>query len=100
MVLFILFFMPDNTFYFIPSSEFCAYLKQISHTVCSEKISYIFTSDEYDLYFFTVANRGCFDNLGLNFFKNRSGMHRSCLTLRFEVRTSNKVNDVTLLRHF
>ena len=67
--------------YFIPSSEINAYLKQIK--VCSEKISYFFTSDEYDLYFFTVANRGCFDNLGLNFFQKRSGMHRSCLTLRY-----------------
>ena len=85
---------PRIIIYFIPSSEFSAYLKQI------EVISYFFTSDEYDLYFFTVANRGCFDNLGLNFFQERSGMHHSCLTLHYEVRTSNKVNDVTLLRHF
>ena len=35
------------------------------------------------------------DNLGLNFFQKRSGMHRSCLTLRYEIRTSNEVNDVT-----
>ena len=27
-----------------------------SNIVCSEKISYFFTSDEFDLYFFTVAN--------------------------------------------
>ena len=33
-----------------------------------KKISYFFTSDEYDLYVFTVANRGYFDNLGLHFF--------------------------------
>ena len=69
--------------YFIPSSEFNAYLKQISYIVCSEKISYFFTSDEYDLYFFTGANRGCFDNVGLNFFQKRSGMHPFCLTLRY-----------------
>ena len=43
-----------------------------SHIVCSEKISYFFTSDEYDIYIFTVANRGCFDNVGLNFFQKRS----------------------------
>ena len=78
----------------------CISKADTSHIVCSEKISYFFTSDEYDLYFFTVANGGCFDNLGLNFFQQRSGVHRSCLTLRYEVRTSNKVNEVTLLRHF
>ena len=55
--------------YFIPNSESKA---EKSHIVCSEKISYFFTSDEYDLYFFTVANRGCFDNLELNFFQKNS----------------------------
>ena len=54
-----------------------------SHIVCSEKISYFFTSDKYDLYFFTVASKGCFDNVGLYFFQKRSEMHRSCLTLRY-----------------
>ena len=44
--------------YFIPRSEPNAYLKHIT----VKKISYFFTSDEYDLYFFTAANRGCFDN--------------------------------------
>ena len=39
----------------------------------SEKISYFFTSEEYDIYFFTAANRGYFDNSGLNFFPKRSG---------------------------
>ena len=68
--------------------------------VCSENISYFFTCDEYDLYFFTVANRSCFDNLELKFFQEKPGEHRSCLTLCYEVRTSSKVNDVTLLRHF
>ena len=53
------------------------------HIVCREKISFFFPSDEYDLYFFTVANTGYFDNLGLNFFQKRSGMHRYCLTLRY-----------------
>ena len=42
---------------------------------------HFFTSGEYDVYFFTVANRSCFDNLGLNVFQKRSGMHHSCLTL-------------------
>ena len=48
----------------------------------SEKM-YFFTSEEYDLYFFTAVNRGYFDNLGLYFFPKRSGMHRSCLALRY-----------------
>ena len=88
-------------FYFIPSSEFNAYLKQIKVILSAvKKYRIFFTSDENDLYFFTVANRGCFDNLGLNFFQKNSGMHPFCLTLRYGVRTSNKVNDVTLLRHF
>ena len=65
--------MLSEMIYFIASSEFNAYLKQIKNIiVCSEKISYFFTSDEYDLYFFTGANRGCFDNVGLNFFQKRS----------------------------
>ena len=51
-----------RSFYFIPSSEFNAYLKQISDIVYSEKISYFFTKDEYDVYFFTVANGGCFNS--------------------------------------
>ena len=65
---------------FIPSSESNAYLKQIKVILSAvKKYRIFFTSDEYDLYFFTVANRGCFDNLGLNFFQKRSGMHRTCL---------------------
>ena len=63
----------------IPSSEFSAYLKKIKVILSAV----IFTSDEYDLYFSTVANRGCFDNLGLNFVQKRSGMHCSYLTLRY-----------------
>ena len=56
-------------FYFIPSSEFNACLKQVKVVLSTQKISFFFfTSDEYDLYFFTVANRGYFDNLGLHFF--------------------------------
>ena len=70
-------------FYFILSSDFNAYLKQVKITLSTmDKILYFFTSDEYDLIFFTVVNRGCSDNLGHNFFPKRSGMHRSCLTLR------------------
>ena len=60
-----------------------AYLKQIKVILSAVKKRIFFTSDEYDLYFFTVANRGCFDYLGLNFFQKRSGMHCSCLTLRY-----------------
>ena len=67
------FFGRKICFYFIPSSEFNVYLKQIkSGNVDSGKISYFFTSDEYDLYLFIVANRDYFDNLGLNFFPKRS----------------------------
>ena len=76
----------NKRFYFIFSSEFNAYLKQIKVIIllsALKNITYFFTSDEYDLYFFTVANRGYFDNYGLNFFKKISGIHRSCLTLRY-----------------
>ena len=45
----------------------------------------VFTSDEYELYFFPVANRRCFDNVGLNFFQKRSGMNRCGLTLRYGI---------------
>ena len=45
----------------------------ISINSCEKTVIYTtFTSDEYDIYFFTVANRGYFDNLGLNFFPKRS----------------------------
>ena len=41
--------------YFIPSSEFNAYLKQIKVVLSTvKKISYFFTSDEYDLYIFSL----------------------------------------------
>ena len=74
--------METTTIYFIPSNEFNAYLKQIKVIVSAvKKISYFFTSDEYNLYFVTVANRGCFDNLVFNFSPKRSGLHHSCLTL-------------------
>ena len=44
--------------YFIPISEVNAYLKQIKVLLPTmTKISYFFTSEEYDLYFFTAANR-------------------------------------------
>ena len=48
-----------------------------------------FTSDEYVLYFFTIANRGCFDNLGLNFFQKRSEMSRSCLKKKKKKKKKN-----------
>ena len=49
-----------------------------------KKISYFFTSDEYDIIFFTVANRGDFDNLGLHFFlkKDWKALFVSDITLR------------------
>ena len=44
-----------------------AYVKQIKVILSTvKKISYFFTSDEYYLSFFTVANRDYFDNFGLN----------------------------------
>ena len=68
-------------FYFISSSQFHAYLKQIKVILSAvKKKYYFFTSDEYGLYFFTVANRSCFDHLELHFFPKRSGMHYYCLT--------------------
>ena len=69
----------SNLFYFIPSSEFNAYLKQIK-VVFSE----FFTSDECDIYFFTIANRGCFDSLGLSFFPEKiwNASFLSDITLR------------------
>ena len=70
--------------YFIPSSEWNAYLKQIKVILSAvKKYRIFFTSDEYCLYFFAVANRGCFDNLGPNFFQKRSVIHRFCLILRY-----------------
>ena len=72
---------PSRPCFFIPSN---AYLKQIKVILPAvKKYRIFFTSDRYDLYFFTVANRGCFDNLGLNFFQKRSVLHCSCLTLRY-----------------
>ena len=56
--------------YFIPCSECNAYQKQIKVILSAvKKYRIFFSSDEYGLYFFTVANRGCFDNVGLNFFQ-------------------------------
>ena len=41
-------------FYFIPNGEFNAYLKQIKVILSAvKKYRFFFTSDEYDLYFFT-----------------------------------------------
>ena len=55
-------------FFFILSSEF--------------NIVFSFTNDEQYLYFFIAANRGCFDNLGLNFFSKRFGIYPiACLPL-------------------
>ena len=72
---------------FFLRSEFSVNLKQIKLILSTVIKSYFhlifFNSDEYALYFFTVANRDSFDSLGLNFFPKRSGMHRSCLTLRY-----------------
>ena len=63
--------------YFIPSSEFNAYLTQIK-VILSVVKTCIFLPVTYAMYIF--SNRGCFDNLGLNFLQKRSGMHISCLT--------------------
>ena len=60
--------MPNIDIYFTPHSEFNAYLKQIKVILSAVKKYFFFTSDEYNLYFFTAANGGCFNNFGLNFF--------------------------------
>ena len=76
--------MKINEFYFIPSSEFHAYLKQIKVLFSAvKKISYVFTKDQYDIYFFTAANKSCFENFGLNCLQIRFEMYRSCLTVRY-----------------
>ena len=70
-------------FYFIPISEFNAHLKQTKVILSAVKKYRIFSLVINTIYIFTVANRGCFDNVGLNSSRKRSGMHRSCLTLRY-----------------
>ena len=78
--------------YFIPSSDFNAYPKQTKVILSAvKKYPIFFTSDEYDLYFFTVANRGCFNNLVLTFFQKKSGVHCSC-QYAMEDRMSNKMH--------
>ena len=67
---------------FIPSSELNAYLNQIKVILSAVK-KYRTFSLVTNTIFFTVANRGCFDNLGLKFFQKISGMHCSCLTFRY-----------------
>ena len=58
--------------HFIPSSEFNTYLKQIKVILSVVKKYRIFSLLTNTIYiFFTVANTGCFDNLGLNFFQKR-----------------------------
>ena len=88
-----------NSAYFIHSSKFNVYLKQIKVILSTKKNIVFFTSDEFDLYFDTVANRGYFDNFGLNFFPKRSGQHRSCLfMLRMHARQIKQLT-VTIWRH-
>ena len=71
-------------FYFIPSSEFNAYLKQIKVILSAVKRDRIFSLVTNTInIFFTAANRGCFDTIGLNFFSKRFEIQRSCLTLRY-----------------
>ena len=73
----------DKNIYFIPSSEFNAYLKHIKVILSAVKKYRNFslvTSTLYTVYFFTAAHRGCVDNLGLYLFQKRSGM--SDITLR------------------
>ena len=88
--------IPLTPFYFILSNEFNAYLKQIKVILSAvKKISFFFTSDEYDLYFFTTANRGCSDNFELNFLPERFRMQLFCLALRYGRTHVKKVTDVT-----
>ena len=49
--------------HFIPSSEFNAYLKQMNVILSTVKKCRIFLLVTNTTYFFTVANRGYFDNL-------------------------------------
>ena len=52
---------------------FCSMKAVESDIVYSEKMSYSFLiSDEYDLFFFSIANRGYLDNSELNFFPKSS----------------------------
>ena len=77
-------YLKIKAFNYIPSSEFNAYLKQINVILSAVKKYRIFSLVANTIYiFFTVANKGCFDNLGLNFLQKRSGIHYSCLTLRY-----------------
>ena len=83
--------------YFIPISEVNAYLKQIKVLLPTmTKISYFFTSEEYDLYFFTAANR-CYSTIQ-GFISSRKDLE--CIVHVWhhatDVRTSNKAHDVTL----
>ena len=77
-LLYYLFVKAPTSCLFILSSEFNAYLKKIKVVLSTLKKNRI-----RFLFFFTVANRDYFDNIGLNFFPKRSGMHCSCLTLRY-----------------
>ena len=61
----------QEIFYFIPSSEFNAYLKQV--ILSAVKKYRIFSLVMNTIYIFSLAKRGCFNNVGLNFFKKRSG---------------------------
>ena len=65
-------------FYFIPSSEFNAYLMQIKVILSTVKKYRIFSRVTNTIFiFFTVVNSSCFDNLGLIFVPKRPG---ACFT--------------------
>ena len=70
-------------FDFIPSSEFNAYLKQIKVILSALKKYRIFSLVTNTIYIFNCSKQRRFDYLGLNFLQKRSGMHCSCLTLRY-----------------
>ena len=93
--------MQISCIYFIPSSEFNAYLKQIKVILSAMKKYRIFSLVTNTIYiFFTAADRGCFDNWGIHFFPKKSGMHRFCLTLRYgrkHVKQSNWRQTLTSL---
>ena len=81
-------------FHFIPSSEICISKADKSVIVYSEKLSYFFTSEEYDLYFFTATNRAILTIQG--FISSRKECTGRVWHYNTDVRTSNKTTDVIL----
>ena len=75
-------------FYFIPSSEFNAYLKQIKVLLSAVKKYHIFLLVTDKIYIFSLQQTSCLDNLGLNFLPEKiwNAPFLSDITLRMYVR--------------